>query len=838
MITNLRYHIDGKNILVRWNYEDIDIKTVHATCRLVKRINGETVKEISNINWNTFHQNGGGCTFEMPDYPVRVEVEEQTTQGDPVTIRRNVKEAPRYQLKSKICMRIQTGQIERRQGRFGRRQTHKVYVNVDADCELFFPNSLTEKEVEKLPGWLVVGHYDHPNGNAHEIFFWPEHFHPGQNNLTLHALPLLEEDRMPERYGQKDKIPQGRVWFEITSVANNTEYADLFLMNQEETLVDNREIKVEQIHLDRIKPKKNGLYPIVCPFCTGSMDPHEPVFRAANLGSLGYDVEPDEEYSRFCKNNRINEGMNENKRGHVFKWGDAEIAAYAMAERPNVFIESSQAPESGVVVAVRDRKGNTTSDKLCVHCHNSIPVYSGAYPSVFIGMMGYTGSGKTVYKDCTIHMLLKQKLLPGYKLLCTANNNPASIENLDRFSMLIGTSSKLHSASASVSVSDNMGQSLGTKLGNMAAQDLGNQSFENLGGINLGGQSLGSLDGINLGNQSLGDFGDINLGGQSLGGLSDTGLGSQGLGGMDNMELGSVNLSEPQNVIDISAGMLPTPADSLSSANLEDKLSELTAKMEIQTPQEKTDEDPQRCPDVTTVEYIEPYIYQLRSVDGTNGIIMCFFDFPGEVLDPRITTNVVYQQYFKNLLDHFDGMVFLFDPMMISCIQQMETDLRLEFASYTYNTEKKETLERIMEKTPYNILDYFRSKFLPVDQLHMPVVFAISKSDAIRDHMPTEKWRNLPFMDESVNGSCSDRIGLDLQEIENNSRAVLEFQNDPLLKGMGCAVAEKHVWMCVSATGIAPKDGTMMGRYGNPVRVMEPLEWILYQNQIKNETSS
>lgn len=833
MITNLRYHIDGKNILVRWNYEDIDIKTVHATCRLVKRINGETVNEISNINWNTFHQNGGGCTFEMPDYPVRVEVEEQTTQGDPVTIYRNVKEAPRYQLESKVRMRIQAAQMETSSGLFGwRKQTHDVYVNVDADCELFFPNSLTETEVKQLPGWLVAGHYDHPNGNDHEIFFWPDHFHLGANKLTLRALPLSEKDRQPERYGHADEIPMGRIWFEITSVANNTEYADLFLINQvenspdssetEEPSADSREIKVKQIHLDCVKPKTNGLYPIVCPFCMKKMEPHQPVFRAAILDSAGYPVEADKEYADFWGDKR------KNMLGHVFKWGDNDIKAYATAEDPNTFTETSEcpAPESGVVVAVRYSKDDrvyTTSDKLCVHCHNSIPVYSGFYPSVFIGMMGYTGSGKTVYKDCTIHMLQKQKLLPGYKLLCTANNNLASIENMDRFSMLIGTSSNPHSASTSASVSDSMGQSLETKPGNMDGQALDNQSLESYGGINLGSQSLGSPN-------------DTNLGGQERAGLDDTGLGSQILSGTDSMEPGSINLSEPQNVVDLSAGMSLSPANSQSSANLADMLSELTAKMEIQPPRENTHEARQQLPGATAVEKLEPYIYQLRSVDGKNGIIMCFFDFPGEVLDPN-NSNTAYQQDYKNLLAHFDGMVFLFDPMMLSCIQQMEMDLRLKFASYTYQAKDKEAVQHFMEKTPCRILEYFRSKFLPVGQLQMPVVFAISKSDAIRDHVPVEKWRNLPFMDESINGGCSDRIGLDLEEIESNSRAVLEFQGDPLLENMGRAIADKHVWMCVSATGIAPKDGTMEGRYGNPVRVMEPLEWILYQNQLQNDGS-
>lgn len=835
MITNLRYHIDGKNILVRWNYEDININTVQATCRLVKRINGETVKEISNINWNTFHQNGGGCTFEMPNYPVRVEVEEQTTTGDPVTIYRNVKEAPRYQLKSKTCMRIQAGQKETKRLCGLVRKTHNVYVNVDADCELYFPKSLTITEVEQLPGWLVVGHYDHPNGNEHEEFFWPEHFDPDKNRIELKALPLLKEDCEPERYDQANKIPMGHVWFEIASVVNNTEYADLFLMDHEEvlpdeseiekalsdTLVNKREIKVEQVHLDRIKPKTNGLYPIVCPFCMERMEPHEPVFRAANLGNAAYPAEEDKKYGKFWNNNKTH------TLGHVFEWGDEKIKSYALKENPSDFkeVEKGQAPESGVVVAVKDSNGNITSDKLCKYCHNSIPVYSGAYPSVFIGMMGYTGSGKTVYKDCTIHMLRKQKLLPGYKLLCTANNNLASIENLDRFSMLIGTSSNPHYASTSASVSDSTGQSLETKPGNMDRQALDNQSLESYGGINLGSQSLGSPN-------------DTNLGGQERAGLDDTGLGSQILSGTDSMEPGSVNLSEPQNVVDLSVEMHPTPANSWSSANLEDMLSELTKKMEIQTPQENTHEVRQQLPGATAVEYLEPYIYQLRSADGTNGIIMCFFDFPGEVLDPRNETNADYQQDFRKLLDHFDGMVFLFDPMMLSCIQQMEMDRRLEFASYTYQAADSEAVKRIMEKTPCQILEYFRNKFLPVGQLHMPVVFAISKSDAIRDHMPVEKWRNLPFMDESVNGGCSDRIGLDLEEIKNNSREVLEFQGDPLLEDMGYAIADNHVWMCVSATGIAPKDGTMEGRYGNPVRVMEPLEWILYQNQIKNGSSS
>ena len=81
MITNLRYHIDGKKILVRWNYEDIDTSRVVATCKLVKRINGETIEEYTDINWNNYHSNGGGCNFSMSDMPSRIELYEQVPKS-------------------------------------------------------------------------------------------------------------------------------------------------------------------------------------------------------------------------------------------------------------------------------------------------------------------------------------------------------------------------------------------------------------------------------------------------------------------------------------------------------------------------------------------------------------------------------------------------------------------------------------------------------------------------------------------------------------------------------------------------------------------------------------
>lgn len=55
-------------------------------------------------------------------------------------------------------------------------------------------------------------------------------------------------------------------------------------------------------------------------------------------------------------------------------------------------------------------EGNVT--RLCPHCHNPLPLQNyGKYPCTFIGVVGSTGSGKTVY----LHQLLKnfEKLMEG-----------------------------------------------------------------------------------------------------------------------------------------------------------------------------------------------------------------------------------------------------------------------------------------------------------------------------------------------------------------------------------------------------------------------------------------
>ncbi len=132
MITNLRYHVDGEHILVRWNYEDVDRNLVKATCRLVKRINDEVVSERTDINWNTYHYNGGGWIFDMPDYPVRIEVFQQLAHHVSEVLSMDVVEAPHYQIKASVNMTPITMYKDERAWLWRRRTRRPIWDHVEA----------------------------------------------------------------------------------------------------------------------------------------------------------------------------------------------------------------------------------------------------------------------------------------------------------------------------------------------------------------------------------------------------------------------------------------------------------------------------------------------------------------------------------------------------------------------------------------------------------------------------------------------------------------------------------------------------------------------------------
>lgn len=798
MITNLRYHIDGNKILVRWNYEDVDISRIVSTCRLVKRINGEVIEEYTDINWNNYHSNGGGCRFSMSDMPSRIELFEQVSKTDPVVIRLDIAESPTYNIKSEIFIETinKLRQLPKRPFR------KAEYISAPHHCKLTFtlrfPDTLTDDEANAIEGWIIRGVFTRENGE-HEYFFWNSPFKVGENTVVLE-----EQNVASWMLGtQKDQFR-----FEIVPEIAGTKYDGMFTMNSTTHILESRDENIIPIDPMRVKPKINGYYPVVCPFCLRSLNPTELPFRAvSSMGDLGFPPEQDEAYKQFRISVGAADSVDSNM-GKVLTWeDDTMIQDYALSTQPKVYIPyDGLTPPEGIVVAVHDTKGNLTNDKICPHCHHSLPIYSGLYPHLFISMMGYTGSGKTVYMAKTVHMLREQLLLPGYGMVCDANNNAVSEEYLNKYAILSGVDSD-----ESVWMQSGSGSGALSKGGLEALLD-----------------NPGSADSGLLG--SMGGAMDT-LGGGMLDGASM--LGSAGLYGesYDNML---------QTQPDPSAGLMSDPFAAFgqpAADPFQGDLSfdnDLSSLMQLQEQPEQTETEGQpvqKMPDATAVGYTEPCIYQLRSVDAKTGLILSFFDFPGEALDKRNNSNIRYQKYFKSVLECIDGMIFLFDPLMLSCIQKLDRDQREEFARFTYVTQNEKQNQAMLRRSPRGIIDEFKHKFASVSKLNAPVVFAISKSDAIRDHIPDIGSRNLSFMDESANGSRHDRTGIDLHEIEQNSQDILAFQEDNLLKRSGEAIADDHIWMCVSATGIAPKDGSMKGRYGNPVRMMEPLEWMLYKNQ-------
>ena len=894
MINNLRYHLDGNRILVRWNYVDIE-PTVTVTCKLCKRINGERIAQTDGRNHDAitlpiYRSNGGGDWFEMPDCPAKVIVYENQAP-DATRQEIDIQESPRYFIRAGV--RVFNHDEPGVAGGFLKRGRPPVPHRYAA-FRLAFPDTLTDADMKSVEGWVVSGVKQDANGQSR--FFWPATFHAGEN--------LVEDFEIPNT----PDMQADAFHFEVVPEVEGTRYANMFTFSQQEQSFTPRTAAISEVDLARLKRRdpRTGLYEITCPFCLKHFTGNG-LFRADVFqDNTGYAGEPDPVYAAFYSEVGSHADMSANNLGKVLDWA-ANVTACATAENPADFIVYDHAaPPKGVIVAVRDDRGNVTANKICPYCHHSIPPYSGFYPSVFINLMGNTGSGKTIFMSRLVQLLFHRALLPGYSLTCEANNNQASQEYQRRFDILSGEIRPSEQPAAP------QGQFPGDKAGavpggipgmgfappafGMKAPGAapaapafgaaapaspafgaatpaspafgGYQASPAFGGAApaspaFGGQTQSfsgddvttasaegkradtPLDGgapISIG---FGDNDAIVLGGmpgfsgESAQATSPVATGNpisgaaQAASGFGGAPARAAQAASPLPAFGAGFAVPGTPkpaGGALPSYNdLKSGLSKSAQANKAATPK-----DTQKVMNATSVGYLEPCVYQLRTSDRSRGLILSIFDFPGEFIWTANNRKDAYFSYIMRLLNEIDGMVFLFDPMTIKCVENLGHDAQLEFSRLTYEAQESKK-EQILRQRPIDIIETFKRNFFPVAQVPFPVVYTVSKSDAIRDYLAAgqQQLADRRFLDESRNGAFSGRKGVDLAELEANSSAILAFMDDDDLRTRCDAAADDFIWMCVSALGIAPQEGSMKGRYGNPVRVMDPLEWLLYQLQLR-----
>ena len=799
MVENLRYYISNGRIMVKWNWLGDNNKI--ATCRLVKRLNGEEVDRVDDITMNVYWNERGGCSFPIPEVPVRVELKDDDMQ---IPLKANVWESTRYPLR----VEYKIGSHQERTGVFGMRRRSVP----DMSIRLSFPKTLEEDEIRLIEGWVISGYsVKRPD----KRFFLPK---PTARVINIPAFDITEEEA-------RDKYK-----FEIVPEVAGTVFDRLFTMD--DTMMQSRQVdhaaysKTEPICFDHLaKREDSGFYKVVCPYCFAEYGYDKPVFRALAFekGEDGFTQELDERYDAFCRG-KIETDVNI-RRGKVLEWSDSgDIRQVAYAGAPDEMVDYVPgAEQKDIVIMVVDRFGNRTSQKICPECHHNLPLTSGKYPNLFISMMGNTGSGKTVYMASMINMVCQGMLFPGYKFNCRVCQNLQS-----------RTIQRMHRVLIEGQDSDDEFETIvkpGTMAGSAVWQASGVGVAQN-GQMDFGGFSS-PQDDLSL------DFVDAGQTGQSTDGFNPF---------MVDAPIGDDAFALPpdDSFPDVPAD--PNQLD-MSSLSIDGQIDNgFEVQLDFSTMDQMTDDtqrqDAKALPKATTKSYMEPCIYELIGVDPKTkeeiGFSLSFFDFPGEAIwhqdDPNAMMNANDRRLI-NTIDHAAGLIFLFDPSSIERVRKLTDERKSGFWRLTLAGKNESSLKTLLGQRPNHILNSFRKKFTnSITKIDIPVAMVISKSDAIRDWLkhvdPTMQNEDTFFLDESVYALDNERTGLSMDELRRASNAIVAFMSDQELE-LACnemLEPQNCLWVCASATGVAPDDnGTLYQRHGVPVHLLDPVEWIIYR---------
>ena len=242
-------------------------------------------------------------------------------------------------------------------------------------------------------------------------------------------------------------------------------------------------------------------------------------------------------------------------------------------------------------------------------------------------------------------------------------------------------------------------------------------------------------------------------------------------------------------------------------------------------------QDNEAMTDLTTIQFMPPNIINFLKRQRRDGFILNLFDFPGEALSKPINKDDGSMDEFKAHylpnIDRMDAFMLLFDAVSFQTVRSVfESDPEL----------KKYVADRQNSVTPVELLNYFEREYLAAygNQFTKPLAIIVSKSDLIKlardkdgDYFP-----DLPadqrFLDQNPSAN-RDKKKVDLDDLHQCNVEIETFlhedEDDQNLYERGSLdqVQGESCWFALSSKG----DATNVA--ANPIRVTEPMEWILWR---------
>ncbi len=219
----------------------------------------------------------------------------------------------------------------------------------------------------------------------------------------------------------------------------------------------------------------------------------------------------------------------------------------------------------------------------------------------------------------------------------------------------------------------------------------------------------------------------------------------------------------------------------------------------------------------TNSEIIPPLLFPLNFMDAKNRIkntaCLTFYDTAGENFDTAENINV-----FSRYIPNADGIILLLDPLQLPPVREK---LQGKINLPPQNTDVVEILNRIIT----NIRNV--KKLRTSEKIKTPLAVAFTKIDALikygvisQDSVITnesEHMRRGVFVQSDF-----ESVNIDLGDMLENWLA------DELTQAM--KQFEKFSFFGVSALGDVPNDMKLSGSQIKPLRVLDPLLWLLAEN--------
>lgn len=227
----------------------------------------------------------------------------------------------------------------------------------------------------------------------------------------------------------------------------------------------------------------------------------------------------------------------------------------------------------------------------------------------------------------------------------------------------------------------------------------------------------------------------------------------------------------------------------------------------------------------TRITYMYPIIIELQK--GHEHTIVTLFDFPGEAIW-RLNGND--EPFFRTLMhrlnENASGWLFLLDSTTLDPVRSFILDNQDQAYLSQENIDDPN-----LNADPGSVLLEFSHFFGGGNQIKTPVALVFSKADMIARY--TEQLgeagyqisANSPFLRDTPH---PQRNKVDLDDLWESHLSLQRFLEGDQVLTMARNLCRQYSWFAASATGIPVKAGQMGSEMSPALRVVEPLEWLLW----------